>query len=293
MSADNEEQKSRDESLPKDFDLKGYVPHSSYVNSLLTDLYQLTMAYAYFVNGAPDQTAVFDLFFRKCPFNGEYTIFAGLDDVLRYLNTFSFTEEQISQLKKNLKQIKKKKKNDRYFCVKKMMCCHGEMYRFWSYLATVNASKLRVYAMREGEVVFPSSPMIRVEGPVAACQLVETTLLNCVNFASLIATNAARMCEAVIGRSKPVQMMEFGLRRAQGPDGAMSASKYAYLGGFDGTSNILAGLTYDIAISGTHAHSFVTTFSSLDQLQFSNDTIRWYDFLTNNNNNLIIIIIIN
>ncbi|ETO24162.1 nicotinate phosphoribosyltransferase [Reticulomyxa filosa] len=94
MSADQKE-----EGLPKDFDLDSFVPHSSYVNSLLTDLYQLTMAYAYFINGIPDQQATFDLFFRKCPFNGEYTIFAGLDDVLRFLNTFSFTEQQIKDLK--------------------------------------------------------------------------------------------------------------------------------------------------------------------------------------------------
>ncbi|ETO29791.1 nicotinate phosphoribosyltransferase-like isoform 1, partial [Reticulomyxa filosa] len=135
---------------------------------------------------------------------------------------------------------------------------------------------LKVYAIREGDVVFSRVPMIRVEGPVAMCQLIETTLLNCVNFASLIATNAARMREAVIGK-KPIQMLEFGLRRAQGPDGAMSASQYAYLGGFDSTSNVLAGINYDIAISGTHAHSFVTTFSSLDQLQFVNPKIQCKD----------------
>ncbi|ETO09461.1 nicotinate phosphoribosyltransferase [Reticulomyxa filosa] len=137
--------------------------------------------------------------------------------------------------------------------------------------------------MREGDVVFPRVPMIRVEGPVAICQLVETTLLNCVNYASLIATNAARMREAVSdeenkGTKKNVRLLEFGLRRAQGPDGAMSGSKYAYLGGFDSTSNVLAGITFDIAISGTHAHSFVTSFSSLDQVHMNSSVvIQWYD----------------
>lgn len=177
------------------------------------------------------------------PLNSEFTIFAGLEDVLRFLNIFRFSKEDISALKKKFPRW-----DD----------------RFWDYLATIDASQIKVYAIQEGTVVFPRVPLLRVEGPLGVCQLLETTLLVLINFASLITTNAARHRLAV-GPSKT--LLEFGLRRAQGPDGAMTASRYAYVGGFDGTSNVKAGVLYSLALSGTHAHSFVSSFSSLDDLR--------------------------
>merc|ERR1719361_1357370 len=220
-----------------------YRPHSNHVNSLLTDLYQITMTYAYWKNKQEDEPAVFDLFFRKCPFKGEYTIFGGLDDVLRFLNRFRYSKDDVAALQARFPTWDKE---------------------FWNYLGNLNASKLSVYAQREGSVVFPRIPLLRIEGPVAVCQLIETTLLNLTNYASLVTTNAARIRRAV-GPNKA--LLEFGLRRAQGPDGAMSASKYAYIGGFDGTSNVLAGLNNGIPIKGTHAHSFVSSYPGLDILK--------------------------
>ena len=134
---------------------------------------------------------------------------------------------------------------------------------FFTYLQGLDCSRIQVYAMREGTVVFPKEPLLRIDGPLVVGQLLETTLLNLINYPSLVATNAARMRLAV-GANK--QLLEFGLRRAQGPDGGMSASKYSYVGGFDGTSNVLAGMMYGIPTKGTHAHSFVMCYTSFEDI---------------------------
>lgn len=217
-------------------------PSSTYVTPLLTDLYQLTMAYSYWKAGRHNERSVFDLFFRTNPFKGEFTIFAGLEEVLRFVQTFHFTASDIGYLQGVLP---------------------GCEAAFWPWLASLDCSQVKLYAMAEGTIVFPREPLIRVEGPLAICQLLETTLLNLCNFASLVATNAARMRQAVgpLGT-----MLEFGLRRAQGPDGAMSASRYSYMGGADGTSNVAAGKAYGIPIRGTHAHSMVCAYTGLGDL---------------------------
>lgn len=217
-------------------------PTNCLVNPLLTDLYQLTMAYAYWSNGRQDDAAVFDLFFRKPPFDGEFTVFAGLEEVLRLLESYRFTPDQIEYLKTVMPQ------------------CRAE---FFDWLASLDTSAITVHAVPEGTLVFPRIPLLRVEGPLAATQLLETTLLTLVNYASLVATNAARFRLAA-GPDK--SLLEFGLRRAQGPDGGVSASLYTYLGGFDATSNVLAGKLYGIPVRGTHAHSYVQTFQSLSEL---------------------------
>ena len=187
---------------------------------------------------------MFDVYFRKNPFKGEYTIFAGLQDVLTFVSNYKFSVQDIEYLEKLLGP--------------------DTDPNFLDWLAKVDCKRVRIYAVKEGSVVFPRVPLLRIEGPLAICQLLETTILNLTNFASLIATNAARMRVAA-GKDK--KLLEFGLRRAQGPNGAMSASKYAYIGGFDGTSNCLAGSRYGIHVGGTHAHSFVCSFKGPEDLK--------------------------
>jgi len=186
---------------------------------------------------------VFDLFFRQHPFHGEFTIFAGLEEVLRFLSSFAFSDGDMAVLAKKF--------------------AHWDP-AFFHWLRKMDCSDVKLYAVKEGSVVFPRLPLLRVEGPLAVCQLLESTLLVLVNYASLVATNAARHRLAV-GPTK--SLLEFGLRRAQGPDGAMSASRYAYMGGFDGTSNVKAASVFGMAMRGTHAHAFVVSFYALSDLK--------------------------
>nr|ABR16460.1 unknown [Picea sitchensis] len=218
-------------------------PTNPMVSPLLTDLYQFTMAYAYWKAGKHLDKAVFDLFFRKNPFRGEYTVFAGLEECIRFAATFKFKEEEIAFLHTILPPT----------------CEEG----FFDYLRGINCSDLEIYAIPEGSVVFPKIPLIRVEGPIAVVQLLETPFVNLVNYASLVTTNAARH-RRVAGSSKI--LLEFGLRRAQGPDGGISASKYCYLGGFDATSNVDAGRRFGIPLRGTHSHAFVSSFMGPDEI---------------------------
>lgn len=212
------------------------------VSPMLTDMYQLTMAYAYWKSAKHEDEAVFDLFFRQCPFQGEFAIFAGLSEVLAFIKDYHFTEADIDYVKTLLP--------------------HAEE-EFFEWLRAVDCSKIKLYAPEEGTIVFPREPLIRVEGPIAVAQLLETTLLNLVNYPSLIATNAARFRMAA-GNDKT--MIEFGLRRAQGPDGGVSGARYSYIGGFDGTSNVKAGMLFGMPVKGTHAHAFVSSFTGLDDI---------------------------
>ena len=213
--------------------------------TLLTDLYQLTMAYGYWKlgratgSGLADRRAVFHLGFRKNPFGGGFAVAAGLASVMAYLREFRFTAEDTGYLATLLG-------ND-----------GGPLFEtaFLRYLEALRFG-CDVDAVPEGTAVFGNEPLLRVRGPLLQCQLVETTLLTLVNFETLVATKAARVCLAA--RGEPV--LEFGLRRAQGPDGGLTASRAAYLGGCAATSNLLAGRVYGIPVKGTHAHSWVMCF---------------------------------
>jgi nicotinate phosphoribosyltransferase len=216
---------------------------NDYATALLTDQYELTMAYAYHIGGRHTQPAVFDLFFRKNPFEGEFTLYAGLAAVIEFLESFSFSQGDVN-----------------YICSSIPQC--NPAFRKW--LRELDCSELTVYAFQEGDVVFPRLPLMRVEGPLGLCQILESALLNLTSYPCLVATNAARMKLALDDNER---LIEFGLRRAQGPDGAMSASRYSYLGGADGSSNMLAGKEYDIPVSGTQAHSFISSYADPDELR--------------------------
>jgi len=206
---------------------------------LLTDLYQLTMAYGYWKLGRADDEAVFHLFFRKPPFGGGYAIAAGLTDVIDLLRGFRFESS-------DLEYLATLTGNDDKPLFEASFLKHLGGMTF-----TVD-----VDAVPEGTVVFANEPLVRVRGPILHAQLLESALLNLVNFQTLIATKAARVCAAA-GHDA---VLEFGLRRAHGIDGSLSASRAAYLGGCAATSNVLAGKLYGIPVKGTHAHSWVMAF---------------------------------
>lgn len=201
--------------------------------ALLTDLYQLTMVGGYVLEGKRDQWANFDYFFRKIPDGGGYCVLAGLADLIAYLENMRFTPEDLAYL-------------EGLGIFPKEVLAYFETFEFTGDL----------WAMPEGTVVFPQEPLIRVTAPLPEAQLIETTLLNVINFQTLIATKAARLHWAANG--DPV--IDFGLRRAHGPAGALMASRAAFIGGVDATSNVLAGKLYGIPVRGTHAHSWVESF---------------------------------
>lgn len=209
--------------------------------ALLTDLYQLTMAYAHWKTGSWKKEAVFHLYFRNNPFGGGFTVACGLARAKEFLANFSFEGADLEYLRTLTGQDGKPLFDE----------------GFLEYLRDLKLD-CEIDAVDEGRVVFPSAPLLRARGPIIAVQLLETPLLNIINFETLIATKAARI--ALAARGEPV--MEFGLRRAQGIDGALAASRAAYIGGCSATSNVLAGRLFGIPVKGTHSHSWVMAFGS-------------------------------
>ena len=200
--------------------------------TLLTDLYEMTMMQGYFKSANHD-VAVFDAFYRKNPCDGGYAICAGLDQVIDYIKNLHFSAEDISYLRG----------------------LHIFDEDFLSYLETFRFSG-DIYAIPEGTLIFPREPLIKVIAPIMEAQLVETAILNIINHQSLIATKAARVCYAAGSDG----VMEFGLRRAQGPDSGTYGARAAVIGGCKGTSNVLAGQLFDVPVLGTHAHSWIMSF---------------------------------
>lgn len=203
--------------------------------TMLTDFYELTMANGYFENGLKDKIVYFDMFFRELPDGGGFAIMAGVQQLIEYLNDLTFTEDDIAYLRS----------------------CGIFSEEFLSYLADFRFT-CDVWAVPEGMPIFPGEPIITVRGPAIQAQFVETMILLTINHQSLIATKANRICRAANGR--PV--MEFGSRRAQGPDGAVLGARAAYIGGCCGTACTLCGKEYGIPALGTMAHSWIQLFDS-------------------------------
>ena len=200
--------------------------------TLLTDLYQLTMMQGYFKNNI-NKRVIFDLFYRTNPSGGGYAITCGLEQVIEYIKNLRFTYEDIEYLRD--------------------LSIFDE--DFLTYLSSFHFSG-DIFAIPEGTVVFPKEPLLKVIAPIMEAQLIETSLLNIVNHQSLIATKAARVCYAANGDG----VMEFGLRRAQGPDAGIYGARAAVIAGCVGTSNVLTGKLWNMPIKGTHAHSWIMSF---------------------------------
>jgi nicotinate phosphoribosyltransferase len=199
--------------------------------SLFTDYYELTMCAAYFDN-KNFEVATFDLFIRRLPENRSYFLFAGLEEALGYLQSIKFTEEHLAYLKKQ-----------------------GFQADFLNYLRDFKF-KGEVWAIPEGTLAFPNEPLMRITAPIIEAQLVETFLLNSINHQTMIATKASRVVQAAKGKT----VIEFGLRREPGVDAGMKVARSSYIAGCQGTSNVLAGLSYDIPVFGTMAHSFIMSY---------------------------------
>ncbi len=202
--------------------------------SLLTDLYQLTMLQGYFREKQANETVIFDMFFRSNPNSGGYSICAGLEQVIEYIEGLHFTDEDINYLR--------------------TLGLFGD-----DFLSYLNDFKFTgdIYAIPEGSVIFPKEPIMKIVAPIMEAQLIETALLNIINHQSLIATKASRVVFAANGDT----VLEFGLRRAQGPDAGIYGARAAMIAGCFATSNVLAGQMFDVPVRGTHAHSWVMSFS--------------------------------
>ena len=231
---------------------------------LLTDLYQISMSYAYWKNNMAERKSVFNLYFRKAPYGNQYAIACGLGQVVKYIE--GQREFWLSSSDMNYLWTLTGDDGNKLFS-----------REFIDFLGAMEFD-LTIDAIPEGTVVFPGEPLLRVFGPLYQCQLLESILLNQINFSTLIATKAHRIVQA----AGDDQVFDFGLRRAQGIDGALSASRAAYIGGCAGTSNVLAGRKFGIPVKGTMAHSFIMSFDNeLDAM------IAWVNSMPNNSTLLV------
>ncbi len=203
--------------------------------ALHTDLYQINMAESYWADGIHNRKAVFEMYFRQLPFGNGYAVFAGLERMLDYLRNFRFTESDLAYLREEL----------------------GYKEDFLDYLKDIRFTG-SMYSVREGELVFANEPLVRIEAPLVEAQLIETALLNIVNYQTLIATKASRIKQV----AKEEVAMEFGTRRAQELDAALWGARAAVIGGFEATSNVRAGKLFNIPVSGTHAHALVQAYKN-------------------------------
>lgn len=201
--------------------------------ALHTDLYELNMAYTYWKKGNADKRSVFEVYYRQNPFGMGYTIFAGLERVVDYISNLHFSESDIEYLRNEIGFEEE----------------FIEYLQNWHFRGTLRA-------MREGEVAFAEEPLVQVEGPILDCQLIETALLNIINYQTLIATKASKLKTAAEGDT----VMEFGARRAQELDASIWGARATYIGGVDSTSNVRAAKLFNIPVSGTHAHSLVQAY---------------------------------
>jgi nicotinate phosphoribosyltransferase len=217
---------------------EGTFMSGTYVDDSLTlhtDLYQINMAESYWADGIHNRKAVFEVYFRKLPFGNGYAIFAGLQRILQYLKEFQLTDSDIAYLRDEL----------------------GYEADYLDYLKDIRFTG-DVYSMVEGELVFANEPILRIEAPLVEAQLIETAILNIVNFQTLIATKASRIKQVI----KDEVGMEFGTRRAQEMDAALWGARAAVIGGFESTSNVRAGKLFGIPVSGTHAHALVQAYKN-------------------------------
>lgn len=204
--------------------------------ALHTDKYQINMMYAHWVNGSHKRKAVFEAYFRKLPFGNGFAVFAGLERIAQYISELRFTEEDI-------RYLSEQEENYTPAFLEELLQFHF---------------KGNIHSMKEGAIVFPDEPLIRVEGTIMEAQLVETAILNFMNYQTLIATKASRIKQVAPNDI----LLEFGTRRAQEADAAVWGARAAYIGGFHATSNMLAGRMFGIPTKGTHAHSWVQSFAS-------------------------------
>ena len=224
-------------------------------NTMMIDFYEFTMAQTYFDKGEKDRIVYFDVFFRKNPFNGGYTIMGGLDNIIDYIKNFKITEEDIDFLRRT----------------------GNFSEEFLTYLKDLKFNG-DLFAVPDGTPVFPNEPVITVRANVIEAQLIETALLTCFNHGALVTTAAKRITDAACN----IPVMEFGARRARGIESANDASKYAYVGGCVGTSNVMAGMKNDIPILGTMAHSLVCDAES--------EYIAFLDYAKSNPNNCVFLV---